>query len=109
MGRHYGSYVSYLRVSTTQQGGTGLGVEAQRQAITDWLNGGRWELVAEVVEVESGKRSDRPKLKGAIELCKVHGKLDPRRFYVGRSDPKDQRHLYSAPSRRLHQSSHLGG
>jgi len=73
VGRHYGSYVSYLRVSTTQQGGTGLGVEAQRQAITDWLNGGRWELVAEVVEVESGKRSDRPKLKGAIELCKVHG------------------------------------
>jgi DNA invertase Pin-like site-specific DNA recombinase len=37
------------------------------------LNGGSWQLVAEVVEVESGKRNDRPKLVEALRLCRIHG------------------------------------
>ncbi len=53
-----GKFISYLRVSTAKQGASGLGLEAQRKAVTDYLNGGRWSLIQEVVEVESGKRSD---------------------------------------------------
>lgn len=66
-------FVSYLRVSTRKQGASGLGLDAQRRAVVDYLNGGRWDLIAEVVEVESGKRSDRPKLADALRLCRVHG------------------------------------
>jgi hypothetical protein len=58
-----GKFVSYLRVSTARQGRSGLGLEAQRKAVTDFLNGGNWTLVREFVEVESGKRADRPELK----------------------------------------------
>jgi DNA invertase Pin-like site-specific DNA recombinase len=39
-----GRYVSYLRVSTDKQGCSGLGLEAQRKAVDDFLNGGHWEL-----------------------------------------------------------------
>lgn len=66
-------FVSYLRVSTRKQGASGLGTEAQRKAVTDYLNGGRWQLLSELVEVESGKRSDRPKLAEALRLCRLHG------------------------------------
>ncbi len=47
-------------------------LEAQRKAVTDFLDGGNWQLVAEAVEVESGKRSDRPKLAEALSLCRAH-------------------------------------
>jgi len=66
-------FVSYLRVSTDRQGRSGLGLEAQRKAVTDYLNGGNWELLAEFVEIETGKRDDRPKLKEALHRCKVTG------------------------------------
>jgi DNA invertase Pin-like site-specific DNA recombinase len=68
-----GRFVAYLRVSTQRQGTSGLGLEAQRKAITDYLNGGNWQLVAEHVEVESGKRDDRPELAKALAACRVHG------------------------------------
>src|SRR5918993_946126 len=67
-----GSYVSYLRVSTDRQGRSGLGLEAQRKTVEDFLNGGRWDLIAEFVEVESGKRDDRPKLREAMAFCRLH-------------------------------------
>ena len=67
-----GRYVSYLRVSTNRQGRSGLGLEAQRKVVEDFLNGGRWDLIAEFVEVESGKRDDRPKLTEALALCRLH-------------------------------------
>jgi DNA invertase Pin-like site-specific DNA recombinase len=65
-------FVSYLRVSTAQQGVSGLGLEAQRAAVAGYLNGGSWTLVQEVVEVESGKRNDRPALAHALRLCRRH-------------------------------------
>ena len=67
-----GKFISYLRVSTARQGASGLGLEAQRRAVSDYLNGGRWELAVEVVEVESGGKDDRPKLAEAMTLCRVH-------------------------------------
>jgi DNA invertase Pin-like site-specific DNA recombinase len=66
-----GKFVSYLRVSTDKQGRSGLGVEAQREAVARYLNGGSWKLVAEYVETESGKRSDRPKLAAALGHAKA--------------------------------------
>lgn len=67
-----GRFVSYLRVSTAGQGRSGLGVEAQRQAVEAYLNGGKWALVEEFVEIESGKRADRPELAKALALCRAH-------------------------------------
>ena len=67
-----GKFVSYLRVSTQRQGKSGLGLEAQREAVAAYLNGGHWTLVSEIVEVESGKRSDRPELAKALSLCRLH-------------------------------------
>src|SRR5262249_49501503 len=43
-----GKIVSYLRVSTDKQGRSGLGVEAQREAVTRHLNGGSWKLGRDV-------------------------------------------------------------
>ena len=68
-----GKFVSYLRVSTDRQGRSGLGLEAQRKAVADYLNGGNWELIAEFVEVETGKRDDRPKLREALHRAKITG------------------------------------
>jgi DNA invertase Pin-like site-specific DNA recombinase len=67
-----GKFVSYLRVSTQAQGRSGLGLDAQRKAVEDYLNGGRWRLVAEYVEVESGKQNDRPELTKALAACRLH-------------------------------------
>jgi DNA invertase Pin-like site-specific DNA recombinase len=66
-----GKFVSYLRVSTARQGRSGLGLEAQREAVGGFLNGGRWKLVEEVIEVESGKKNDRPELARALRLCRM--------------------------------------
>ena len=67
-----GRFVSYLRVSTQRQGRSGLGLEAQRKAVADYLNGGRWRLVSELIEVESGANANRPKLAEALALCRSH-------------------------------------
>ena len=67
-----GKFVSYLRVSTQRQGKSGLGLEAQREAVNGFLNGGNWKLIQEVVEVESGKNSDRPELAKSLSLCRIH-------------------------------------
>jgi DNA invertase Pin-like site-specific DNA recombinase len=68
-----GRFVSYYRVSTAQQGRSGLGLEAQREAVRDFLNGGDWTLTGEFTEVESGKRTDRPQLDAALALCRLTG------------------------------------
>lgn len=62
------TYVAYLRQSTKKQAISGLGVEAQREIIEKFL--GDKKPIAEFVETESGKRTDRPKLAEALELCR---------------------------------------
>jgi DNA invertase Pin-like site-specific DNA recombinase len=72
MPAHQGKFVSYYRVSTDRQGRSGLGLEAQKQTVEQRLNGGQWQLIAEFVEVESGKRAKRPQLDSALATCKKH-------------------------------------
>ena len=67
-----GKFVAYYRVSTGRQGKSGLGIEAQREAVKTYLNGGDWTIVDEYTEVESGKRSDRPALDKALASARVH-------------------------------------
>lgn len=68
-----GSFVSYIRVSTARQGVSGLGLDAQRKTVSDFLNGGSWRLVGEFVEIESGKAVNRPELEKALARCRVMG------------------------------------
>ena len=65
-------FVSYLRVSTTKQGRSGLGLEAQRAAVDAFLNGGRRAILEEFVETESGKHDNRPALQRALASCRIH-------------------------------------
>jgi DNA invertase Pin-like site-specific DNA recombinase len=69
-----GGFVSYLRVSTERQGRSGLGLEAQREAVRRHLNGA--EPIAQFVETETGKGSNalekRPELRAALALARKH-------------------------------------
>lgn len=73
MAPHNGKFVAYYRVSTDKQGTSGLGLEAQRELVTTFLNGGRWSVIGEFTEIESGTRKrlkDRPMLKAAMDLAR---------------------------------------
>lgn len=69
-------FVAYYRVSTAKQGLSGLGLQAQQEAVSQYLNGERSELLAEFTEVETGKGSNaltkRPELQRAIAYAKKH-------------------------------------
>lgn len=64
-------FVAYYRVSTARQGQSGLGLDAQRSAVASFVTG-RGELSAEFVEVESGRKTDRPQLAAALDACRRH-------------------------------------
>lgn len=68
-------FVVYFRVSTVRQGVSGLGLEAQRVAVEQYLAAVSGEVVAEFQETESGKKSDesRPQLASALAECKRLG------------------------------------
>lgn len=66
-------YVSYLRVSTQRQGHSGLGLEAQRAAVEQFLLPTGGAVLQEFVEVESGSRRARPILVQSIALCRKKG------------------------------------
>lgn len=64
-------YVAYYRVSTARQGHSGLGLDAQRSSVKSFLQGSVAEC--EYVEIESGKKADRPELAKAIAHAKSLG------------------------------------
>ncbi|MDO9713762.1 recombinase family protein [Paracraurococcus lichenis] len=65
-------FVSYLRVSTQGQGASGLGIEAQREVVGRYVGQQGATLVDECIEVEGGKRKDRPQLAEALAACRRH-------------------------------------
>lgn len=66
------TYIAYYRVSTARQGQSGLGLEAQRQAVGNFV-AGAVNLLNEFVEIESGNRNDRPELLAALAACRKQG------------------------------------
>ena len=72
------SYVTYKRVSTKEQGRSGLGLDAQERDIRIYLrtySEEPWEVIGEFVEVHSGSDNDRPELTAAIDLAKKVGAI----------------------------------
>jgi DNA invertase Pin-like site-specific DNA recombinase len=66
-------FVAYYRVSTAQQGRSGLGLDAQREAVRVFLAGRSDKLAEAFTEVESGKNADRPQLARALDACRLTG------------------------------------
>jgi DNA invertase Pin-like site-specific DNA recombinase len=64
-------FVAYYRVSTDKQGASGLGLEAQREAVLRHVRAASGEIVAEFTEIESGKRNDRPEIAAALGACRL--------------------------------------
>lgn len=63
--------VAYYRVSTERQGQSGLGLDAQKKSVTDFSSTHGYVLVQEFIEIESGKRNNRPVLAAALARCKA--------------------------------------
>jgi hypothetical protein len=63
----FGGFLAYYRVSTGSRANQALAL----QAVATYLNGGNWRIVGEFVEVESGRRSDRPKLDETLAAARV--------------------------------------
>lgn len=74
MTRSAPKFVAYVRVSTAKQGRSGLGLDAQRESVRRFVaeRGGRI-IAPEFVEVETGKRNDRPELEKALKRCRATG------------------------------------
>jgi len=77
-----GKFIAYFRVSTQRQGQSGLGLEAQKATVRDYLKIGGWNLIAEYVEVESGRRKDRPELAEAL----AHAKREKATLIIAKLD-----------------------
>jgi DNA invertase Pin-like site-specific DNA recombinase len=68
-----GKYISYLRVSTDRQGKSGLGLDAQRKQVNDFIASCGGSLVSEFIEIESGKNNERVELGKAIRQSQLTG------------------------------------
>lgn len=66
-------FVAYYRVSTSRQGKSGLGLDAQKAAVASYVLGKGGEVAAEFIEAESGKNNDRPELQKALAEAKQVG------------------------------------
>ncbi|MCC8145749.1 MAG: recombinase family protein [Bacteroidales bacterium] len=64
------NYVTYYRVSTKKQANSGLGLEAQRTIVENFLKGSRNNIISEFIEVETGKSANRTELNKALQRCK---------------------------------------
>jgi integrase len=65
-------FITYIRVSTQRQGVSGLGLEAQRFAVAQYLGANQSNVAGEFVEIESGRNNDRPELRKALAACRIH-------------------------------------
>ena len=63
--------ITYYRVSTDRQGTSGLGLDAQKQAVREFAKVNGFLLSGEFVEVESGKNNKRPVLQQALDACQT--------------------------------------
>ena len=68
-------FISYLRVSTDRQGAFGLGIEAQRDAVRQYVEKVGGTLLEEHVEVETGRSATRPILLQSIARCRRSGSI----------------------------------
>lgn len=66
-------FIAYYRVSTDRQGKSGLGLEAQREAAERHAEREGAEILAEFIEVESGRNDQRPTLQKALTACRAQG------------------------------------
>ena len=70
-------FVAYYRVSTQKQGLSGLGLEAQKMAVSAYLKEGDWQLINEYTEIETGKGANaldkRPQLRAALDYARKQG------------------------------------
>jgi DNA invertase Pin-like site-specific DNA recombinase len=64
-------FVAYYRVSTDKQGRSGLGLDAQKATVGQYVASAAGNIIAEFQEVESGKRRDRPQLALALGACRA--------------------------------------
>ena len=87
-------FIAYYRVSTAKQERSGLGLEAQQEAVRRHIALSKGELLEEYTEIESGKKNDRPELDTALIACKkkkatlVIAKLDRlsrNLFFIGKT------------------------
>src|SRR3984893_1015041 len=79
----HGGFIAYYRVSIGKQARSGLGIEAQRQAVATYLNGGNWRIIAEFTEIESGKRSDPPARHIPVDAPEHHRRRVKRPSGIG--------------------------
>ena len=84
--------VAYYRVSTAEQGHSGLGLDAQRAAVRRLVDSRGWLLIGEFTEVQSGKDVDRPQLAAALRRASVTG----ARLAVAKQDrlTRDAHHAF---------------
>jgi DNA invertase Pin-like site-specific DNA recombinase len=75
-------FIAYHRVSTKQQGASGLGLEAQERMIQEYVRRIGGKCLASYTEVESGKRNDRPQLRKAL----AHGRKTKATLIVAKLD-----------------------
>ncbi len=65
-------FTAYYRVSTDRQGASGLGLEAQKEAVKNYIASCKGTLEIDFIEVETGKKNNREELNKAIEYCRRH-------------------------------------
>lgn len=79
-------FVAYYRVSTQQQGRSGLGLEAQRAAVQRWLEGAGGQLLAEYTEVETGKGANALHRRPELRLALDHARRDKATLLIAKLD-----------------------